>query len=360
MYLVHRAAGAGVEAGRDGGRGRDSGATFRDAAQSDGAAGCVVERHAPLPAPLGIYILVNQASSMASLWAPVEQALIDFVVDSGKQQSVSAGIQYFPNLESAPLDWQLTVCQPSTYSTLDVPMALLPGNELAIVTSLGKHGPDALAQAYGAIAAAQLFLVDSPAMSALTGAIQAARAWQAAQTMPGARGIVLFVTNAVPSTSTSPTCMSTLDGTVAAALAGVTGTPSISTYVLGVGDLLADLDRIASAGGTGAAHIVQTSVAADIVGALDGLRTSALPCQFTVDPTWLKSGLVNVDIASKVGTTHMSRVLGPEKCTSTTTESWYAADPDQVVLCPAACTAARAAGVLSFDVVYGCPTLETR
>lgn len=354
VYLVQLGESADASV-RDSGSPKDSGVIFRDVARGDGASGCAVDHYVPTPSPLGIYILVNQASSMASLWAPVEQALIDFIVDSGKEPNINAGIQYFPNLDSF-----LTVCDPPTYATLDVPIALLPGNELALITSLGRHGPDALLQAYGAIAAAQLFLVDSPATSALTGAIQAARTWQTAQTTPGARGIVLFVTNAVPSTSTSPTCMATLDATVAAAAAGVAGTPSISTYVLGVGDLLTDLDTIAAAGGTGAAHIVRSSVAADIVQELVGLRSYALSCQFTVDVSWLTQGLVNVDAKETQATLQLSRVLGPENCTSTTTASWYAADPNQIVLCPAACDAVRTNGALALDVVYGCPTIEAR
>lgn len=355
VYLVQQAAIADATAKHDSGSARDSGVVFLDAAFGDGTAGCVVDHYVPTPSPLGIYILVNQASSMATLWAPVEQALIDFIVDSGKEVGINAGIQYFPDLDSF-----LTVCDSSTYATLDVPIALLPGNELPLITSLGKHGPDALLQAYGAIAAAQLLLVDSPATSALTGAIQAAKAWQTAQTTPGARGIVLFVTDAVPSTSTSPTCMATLDATVAAAAAGVAGTPSILTYVLGVGDLLTDLDSIAAAGGTGSAHIGQTSVAADILQELVGLRSYALPCLFTVDATWLTEGLVNVDVKEAQSTLRLSRVLGPENCSATTTASWYASDPNQVVLCPAACDAARSQGALALDVVYGCPTVIAR
>lgn len=353
---------------------------IRDAIVSDVDLGCAVDRYPVAPEPLGIYILVDQSSSMALVWPAVVQALTEFILVISQREKTSAGLEFFPNLDGEPID-ALTVCQPSAYTAMDVPMSLLPGNASALVDSLGRHGPDVLAQQYTGLAAAQLLLVDGPVSAAVTGAIQAIRAWETVHAAEGGRGVLVLVTDTIPILS-SPACLATLDLTIAAAAEGYSGFPSVLTYVLGVQSLATELNVVAEAGGTFAAHLAESTAAADIGRELGAVQGYGLPCEVTVDPQWLTSGLVNVDVLGQWGRRRLTRALGPEVCVpgasdaradasgaaldgspipldgSAGSASWYAADPNRVVLCPAACAATRADGASALEVIYGCPTLR--
>jgi len=66
---------------------------------------------------------------------------------------------------------------------------------------------------------------------------------------------------------------------------GVNGSPSISTYVIGVGPDLTNLNQIAMAGGTGNAYIVDSMAGTtdQFIDALDSIRMRAgLACEFQI------------------------------------------------------------------------------
>ena len=72
----------------------------------------------------------------------------------------------------------------------------------------------------------------------------------------------------------------------AAAQAAYKGSPSIATYVIGVGPALDNLNTIAAAGGTGAASMVSvdnpTKTAETFQEALDKIRGQVLSCDFAM------------------------------------------------------------------------------
>jgi hypothetical protein len=345
----------------------DGGAMFGDASMREGGPlGCEADSHRAEPQPLGIYVMVDQSASMSTAWSPIAEALNAFVDDSGQLQKTSVGIQYFianPTTgfpANAP-----TLCEVETYIYPDVPIAPLPDNAQALAVSLNTHGPANLLQKWLENLTVDLFITlgamlsDSPTDAALTGAIEGARRWHANHASENPRAVVLLVTDAVPGTAASPECNATLAGTTQAAADGFNGTPSIATYVLGVGDRLDDLSTIALAGGTVSAHVVQTgSAPQDILAELAALRSVAVPCDFAVEERWSSAGRINIELAVKGETAPLSRVAGSGACPAAPALAWYPEGSDRVVLCPSTCENARSSPDAVVNVVYGCPTTQ--
>jgi hypothetical protein len=302
--------------------------------------------------------MVDQASSMKSRWNDIQAALGNFITDSGALTDVSMGIQYFAvsptSPTQSPVDWQNYVCTAAAYETLDVAIAPLPGNENALVASLDAHDPAK------PIPALPFGMHTSPTDVALTGAISGIRAWSVGKKNP--KLAVLLVTDRIPGIE----CIRpVLDGAIQAAREGVQGSPSVVTYVLGVGDQLDPLNRVASAGGTDHAYLVgTTAAAADILAQLDSIREVALPCEITVDPQHLASRDVNVELRTADERTVLSRVDAKANCVpAPSAMQWYAAETDaseNIALCPVACSSIRATKNATLDVVYGCPTVVAR
>ena len=85
---------------------------------------------------------------------------------------------------------------------------------------------------------------------------------------------MLLVTDGIPDD-----CNSTVENVTEVVREGVTGSPSIQTFVIGLGDLGA-LNMFAEAGGTGQALVIEPGAAPALVAALNQIRTAALPCSF--------------------------------------------------------------------------------
>jgi hypothetical protein len=332
-------------------KGRDAG---------DSGPRCETNRYTEVPQPLGVYLMVDQSVPMHDPWNSVVTALKDFIAESGTLNDVSMGIQYFavsPTSGTEPLDdWLRTACSAVTYSTPDVPIESLPGNQPALITSLGQHNPSNTWPPN-----LPLGIFESPTDRALAGAIDGLRAWAASKNKP--KLAVVLVTDGVPNFSLSQNCnAASLTGTQQAAKDGVSATPGVVTYVLGVGDRLDPLNQIAQSGGTEHAYLVASTAAPnDILVQLQSIRDVALPCEISVDGAHLAQGDVNVELATGAVSEFLSRVSDASGCADgATARQWFADQPDaggSVVLCPATCAAIRSTKNATLDVVYGCPTV---
>lgn len=332
----------------------------RDA--GDSGTQCEKNRYKEVPEPLGVYLMVDQSVPMKAPWASVVTALKDFINQSGSLTDVSMGIQYFavaPSSDTELLEtWQSAACSASTYATPEVPIDALPGNQTNLVASLGQHDP---ATVYPPVL--PLGILESPTNLALTGAIQGLKDWST--TKQKAKLAVVLVTDGVPNFSLSPKCnAASLIGTQQVAQSGVSGTPSVVTFVLGVGDQLDPLNQIASSGGTDHAYLVASTAApSDILSQLESIRNVALPCEIGVDASHLTQGDVNVELTTDTGTQTLTRVNAPSDCKSDQTAlEWFAEQPDaggSVVLCPATCASIRSPNA-TLEVVYGCPTVVAK
>jgi len=386
---------AGCEAGSDdetggGGSGAgNSGSTGNKASTGDGFAtsnstgtgvggGCAGIDKTAEKVPLDMYIMLDQSGSMSdpasgggTKWDAVESALSAFV-NQPEAAGIGVGIQYFPLASGANCNVpQCTVdgdcgagcgpcmllgpfgictgfgnsdsCDVMDYATPDVPIGVLPGNAGAIISSIAAHGPTG----------------GTPTSAALEGAISHAQTWAGAN--PGHAVIVVLATDGDPTS-----CNSDLGYINGVAAAGFNGTPSIPTFVIGVGGSVSALNGFASAGGTGMAYMIDQdpNVQQAFLDALNEIQGIALPCSYLIPPP--DDGDINYDqvnveyIPGGGGTPEtLPKVNSLADCPPGG-NAWYYDNPSaptQIVLCPDTCTNISMDTMGQIKIVLGCDTV---
>jgi Mg-chelatase subunit ChlD len=317
--------GAGGTISLTGGAGGGGGSLSPDAA-------CASSQQQAAGIPVDIYAMIDISGSMdqQNKWTSVKQALSTFVNDTANK-GIGIGIQYFPASNE---------CALGSYSTPSVPIAALPNNAQAIITSLNQHSPGG----------------GTPTQPALEGAIQYARTWKTQN--PTHTVIVLLATDGEPND-----CNSSVHSVESVASAGASGNPQIPTFVIGVGSSLTSLNGIAAAGGSKQAYIVTSGDVSQFTAALTAIRGAAtLPCTYqmpsppagqTLDPT-----KVNVKFTSSGGQdTDLLQVANAGACT--TAGGWYydSSGGTQVIkLCPASCNTVTNDPKGQVNVLLGCKT----
>jgi len=243
-------------------------------------------------------------------------------------------------------------CDVTQYGTPASPIAALPAAAAGLLASIE----------------AQIPAGNTPTGPALAGAIKQASTW--ATVNPDHRVVTVLATDGVP-TECTPNAI----GAVAAlASAGVTNTPSINTFVIGVfgpADVAdgapSNLDQIALQGGTEKAFIVDTQkdVTAQFQTALDTIRGARLACKFPIpEPDPGESlNYDQVNVALTIGT-QRSVVYYVEDAAGcdTTTGGWYfdvkptpSVSPTRILTCPTTCSAFQAApSGASVGIALGC------
>jgi len=162
--------------------------------------------------------------------------------------------------------------------------------------------------------------------------------------------------------------------TSAAASAGVSGNPSIPTYVLGVvspGDteLIDNLNAFALAGGTGSAFVVDTtgtgnkSMRALFSNAMGAIRDANLQsCDLALPPATAGKVIdaMRASLEYKTGstTTTIAWRSTYASCDATTGGFYYDDNlaPSLVKLCPATCQVVQNGASASLGVRFGCKT----
>lgn len=150
-------------------------------------------------------------------------------------------------------------CEIVDYETPAVPIAKLPGNAAAITSSLGAKTP----------------VGGSPLAVPLAGALRYAKTWANANS--DSRPAVVIVSDNVPNICQPK---DGLEEAVAAAEAGLSGTPSIKTFVIrweGADGTDAQWRQLAQAGG-GATNFYPVGSASQMQAALGAIRTAISGC----------------------------------------------------------------------------------
>ncbi len=321
----------------------DQGGTFSssDAGVGAGAFGaaCSYSVSKAEQKSLDVYIMLDQSLSMLDQgkWTGATGAIGAFVHQP--LSGVSVGIQYFA------LD--LVSCTASDYAKPEIEIALLPGVADQITKSLSNHIPSTV----------------TPTVAALQGAIDHGVAWASAH--PADQTVVVLATDGDP--DTCDILPDPLTPVEKVAQMGVQGTPSIPTFVIGVGTETANLDAIAKAGGTGSAFIVDTAgnVNTQFLAALNKIRGTAIGCQFKI-PAPTNGGVVDF---SKVNVQFSAPGSAPELVGQVSDaahcpqagNAWYydnSAAPTQILLCGSTCGTVSAGGEV--DVLTGCRTVTAR
>jgi hypothetical protein len=246
------------------------------------------------------------------------------------------------------------LCDSAPYAAPAVEVAPLPGAANALVASLAQHMPDGL----------------TPTSGALTGAIAHAQALAKAS-KDGHRVVVVLATDGLPS-ECAPTDIA---GVSAIAAGGLAGTPSTSTFVIGVfadaeqQDAQSNLDAIAAAGGTKKAFVISTTqdVTQAFLAALNAVRTTALSCAFKVPAAAAGETVdytrVNVQYTSGTGqTVTIGNVHDKAACDARQGGWYYDVDPTSggtpqtISTCDATCAQLQADVAGRVDVLLGCKT----
>jgi hypothetical protein len=314
------------------------------------APACSVEVSTIEPVHLDMIIMLDQSGSMADAisggtkWSMVAYALDSFLNDPGSA-GVGVALQFF----SLPLVGQKTPtdtmfsCTASDYATPAVPMAVLPANAKNVTGSIAAHVPSG----------------PTPTNTALEGVMTYARAWAAVN--PTHHVVIVLATDAEPhGCQDTPTVIDI-------AAAAFASTPSIATYVIGVGQLLTSLNEFARAGGTGQAFIIDTSAngTKQFVDAMYSIRVGqGLPCEYAVpgaEGGTVDVSEVNLDYrpgTDSAKTVPLWRVTDASQC-SLDKLGWYYDDPvspHKMRLCDQACSQIKLDVHGEMNISVGCPT----
>jgi hypothetical protein len=260
------------------------------------------------------------------------------------------------------------VCTAANYATPAVAFATLPDSAPALSAALAARTPDGY----------------TPTGPALTGALQQAR--DRAKSNPGHKVAVILVTDGLPGgfIPNKPP-MSCMPGDIAGVVDVVKNgnmtsadSPAIQTFVIGVFgpcDLVdqnvmpaANLDKLASAGGTTKAVVISTdqNVQQQLQDALKQVRTSAIACQYAVpksDTGTVDPMKVNVRFNSAAtGNTLVYKVPKKDNCDATKGGWYYDNDdkPTQIILCDKSCSDFQAKQDGRVDIALGCATETIR
>ena len=252
-----------------------------------------------------------------------------------------------------------TSCTVSDYAKPAVSIDVLPDNAERLVASLSAVEP----------------IGSTPTPAALSGALRLAS--DNANQHPDRRTIVVLATDGSP-TECLPTSTTTESQAIAAtakvASQGFAATPSILTYVIGVfapsqKTAGANLNQLASAGGTGTAFIIDQSqdVTQQLLDAFAKIRTGALPCEFELpEPPAAQSldfSLVNLELTTLVRTAQtLPYVRSAGLCKSKL--GWYydtdpstGETPTKITVCPQTCNVLHNEVGASVELRLGCATV---
>jgi hypothetical protein len=321
-----------------------------EAAPPPDAPACAGESRSSKPVVADIIIMLDKSISMAcptnqdactnattppapppTRWTAFTDAIKAFAADPGSA-GIGVGLDIFPGLNTA-------FCGP--YNVPLVPIAPLPGVAASILNIMAMNGPGST----------------TPTEPALQGAIDYAKAYDANGT--GHVANVVFVTDGIPNG-----CNSTVAGAAAIAAAGFAGTPSVKTYVIGLGDTAA-LDQIALAGTGNATHYFPATgdVVTPLLAALKAITTVTISCDYMI-PTngqTLDYRLVNVEttVGPNGTPTMVDNVINSAQCGPS--GGWYydvnpPVTPTKIGLCPQSCGPLASTAGSSLRVIIGCAT----
>ncbi len=347
--------GSGGSAANGNGTGEGGDGTF------DPDAACATSSANGEPIPVDLYFMVDITGSMdcpvpdvagkaacevqpnppfskTTRWT-VESAALSAFVSDPTNAGLGMGINFFPSTN------QNTICDAATYVKPAAEIAALPGAAAALNMVIGAQTPGG----------------NTPTEPSLNGALQHAAAW--AKMNPTHRVAVVYSTDGYPEGCDAT---NTIAAAAADAAAAFKATPSIPTYVLGVGPNLANLNSIAMSGGTTKAFLIDTSqdAATQLSAALASIRTTAVVgCTYTIPPPPAGQALdpnkVNVTYTNPKGVvTNVLQDPAGTSCTDPTAMGWeYSPDGTQINLCGSLCTSIKADPGGNLKVLFGCATV---
>jgi hypothetical protein len=316
------------------------------------SATCAGDVHEGTMIPLDVLIVFDNSSSMSCdvtdlpdckgnngtanpRIGAVRNAINNFV-SSPDSANIRVGLECFPPAD--PLAEQCT----HDYATPDIPITPAKDAVTTFATVLGGLTPH----------------LNTPTEQALTGAYTYANAYMAAN--PGRSVAVMLVSDGIPFA-----CNNDQTGAVSAGLAqaAFAGTPSIKTYVVGMGNVTV-LDAIALAGSGGETHyVVADANATAQIQALLKTVTSTITCDYTLPTIGALPDYGAVNVKTKAGDAPFTDVYKvPDAAACGPKGGWYydvnpPGKPNKISLCPQSCEPLQAASSSSMQIIIGCATM---
>jgi hypothetical protein len=296
--------------------------------------------------PLDMLFALDVSNSMneGGRWNAVAAALRSFV-EREDFAGLGVGMQLFPQRER---------CVTEAYEDPEVPIAELPGVAEAVTQVLDRGR-------YGAGLAG-----GTPLVPVLEGVLATARA--RAEANPDRRVVVIVATDGAPDTTCAARPDDGLPNSIqnmqTVAREGLEGSPSISTFVIGVGPGLDELSLLAAAGGSDEAVLVDRGSQGETEGAflaaLEDIRIRATACDLPMpEPPAdrIEFDLETVSVKFTYGGVSASfeHISGPGECGDK--PAWYFDDPEdprRIRLCESACTFVRQRVGGKLEVVFDC------
>lgn len=348
-----------VGAVANGGTGSTGAAGVGASAGSASPDACAVDTQLAALSPLNIVFVYDKSGSMgnpndgfdpAARWNPMQTGMLAFFSDPSSS-SINAALSFFP------VNGDLTTACSGPYDNPQgaTPhgLALTPLNtdqgRNAFVTLLQNTTPQG----------------GTPTLPALQGGIKLAQ--KIASDQPGAKTVVVLVTDGEPGFFVEGQVVSgCADNDVAhvaqIAADALAGTPSIQTYVVGIGPSLDSLQAIAQAGGTVEATIMSDADPAATSkifhDTLAAIRTETFSCDFPMPkpPPGQTLDSVNVAFNSSLG----GQATIPRNDSCAPGGGWHydvPGAPTKVVLCQDSCSQIQGDTKGQLSVVFGCATV---
>ena len=297
--------------------------------------------------PLDIYIMLDTSGSMNSndKWTSISNALGSFL-NNPLAAGLGVGIQTFPLIDDS-----YVICDQNAYATPAVSIYSLPLNAGTIGNYIQTVQPAG----------------GTPTGPALQGALMFAQNW--ATNNPTHDVAVVLATDGVPDSACGfappGRTPNTLEGVEAVAAAAYGATPSVPTYVIGVGSELTLLNAVAQSGGTSTAFVVDPTqdTAGQFLTALDSIRHQSLACAYPIPaaPQGMSTDYskVNVRLTPGTGSPIDFLYVGDASMCGQTAHGWYydnASAPTRVIICDADCEPLKDELDAQMDILFGCQT----
>ena len=327
--------------------------------------GCAAETFPGQLVPLDLYVMLDRSSSMkdSSKWSNVVAALNTFIGDKSSA-GIGVGLQYFPTKPAVPVP---ATCPCGAYGPCLGAFCggTLSPDDSCVATDYANPAlgigvlPGAAGALQGSLGATEAKGSSTPSQPAMEGAVIYASDW--AKANPSHLTFVLFASDGEPTNCTT----NSINGTAAAAAAAAADVPPVKTFVIGVGKKLTNLNKIAAAGGTEKAYLVDSgkNTTQEFIDALNEIR-SAGQCKFQIPvpdvgtPDFGKVNVTLVDPNDPTQKKELKYVTNAAGC-DPVEGGWYYDDPNDpkvIELCPASCDHIM---LTDWDVkvILGCKTI---